>query len=137
MTDEEYVRSKWIRAEPCPSNRPEKDPTWCISLGGRYFTRATPPEPSAATEAEAWQAARAFTEEREEEIRLIQREINCCGDETNHFQISTWMLFGSAMGEGQMVAWAVVRAQRRARTLRRLEAVRDNLMKGMELRADS
>lgn len=73
--NEKFVREHWERAEACPSL---VKPQCCISLGGRGFTRKTVPDTIsgyAPNEKAAWAAARAFTEERLEQIRQVNREI--------------------------------------------------------------
>jgi len=79
-SDEEFVRRHWERAESCPRGYSDQDPTWCISLGGRLFTRANVPDPNASTEGAAWTATRAFTEECLEQIRQVEEEIAAVRD---------------------------------------------------------
>jgi hypothetical protein len=66
MIDEEYVRSKW--AEITVKTYGNSRPFWICS---QFEYLANGPF---ETEAEMWQAARAFTEAREEEIRLLEEE---------------------------------------------------------------
>jgi hypothetical protein len=77
--NEKFVCDHWERAQVCP--HPHDQRCW-ISLGGRTFTRVTVPESIsdyAENEAAAWSAAKAFTEARLEEIRLVEEEIEFLG----------------------------------------------------------
>jgi hypothetical protein len=75
MDDKKYVRARWERAEECPRSS-SQGKTWCISLGGKRFTRANVPEDDAPTAAAAWHEARVFTFQREEEVRRVEEEID-------------------------------------------------------------
>ena len=95
---EQYVRSKWERAEFCPqfANAYRSDiESCCISLGGRMFTRANVPDPNVKTEAEAWQAAYDYTLAREEKIQRkeVPRSAGCCDtEELNDQGLANWRL---------------------------------------------
>lgn len=74
MTNEEYVRANWKRAEICSSG-PSR-PRFCVSLGGHGFTRANVPANWASSKSAAWSAAAEFTRDRLEQIAEIEEEIS-------------------------------------------------------------
>ena len=70
MTDEEYVRARWEVHTAFPNGN------------GKYYLALAPDkcldgefDGQFDTEAEAWSAARAFTENREREIAEVEEEI--------------------------------------------------------------
>lgn len=75
MSDEEFVRQHWVRAEDCPHDVNGSPKGVSISLGGQGFTRACVPDPYARSFSEAWTAAAEFTRDRLEQIRQIEEEI--------------------------------------------------------------
>lgn len=76
MEHEAAVRTFWERAELCERGGAARMPSFCISLGGHMFTRVTVPSVNVPTEAEAWAAAWASTEQRREEIRQLDEDLS-------------------------------------------------------------
>lgn len=74
MSDEEVVRAAWVDAGSAP---PWGDcERWQVYFGHDYV--------HGTTEAQAWSAARKYTEERQEEIRLVEEEIEMLENEDRH-----------------------------------------------------
>ena len=68
--DEEYLRDRWERIA-LEWGTLERKRYVCVSAGGMFI-----PLQGFKTEAEAWSAARAFTEQREREIAEVREEIS-------------------------------------------------------------
>ena len=69
MTDEKYLRDRWERIALEWGTLERKRYVW-VFAGGMFI-----PLRGFKTEAEAWSAARAFTEQREREIAEVEEEI--------------------------------------------------------------
>lgn len=111
MTDEEYVLANWERAELC-ENRARA--AFCISLGGREFTRASIPERVVDSAKLAWSAAAEFTRERLKQISEVEEEIGWMEADVDHC---------TERGSSELVPY---------RTLMRLEGIRNDLLRGMK-----
>jgi hypothetical protein len=127
MTDQEYVRANWIRAElcPCPYNN-----RFNTSLGGRGFTLSNPSEED--TPEEAWSAAAEFTRERLEQIRQLEAEI----DAADVMRKSSTAAVKGAVLRGEHDLPFLLEDVRSTcawqRILARLEAALDDLNRGMK-----
>ena len=120
MTDEEYVRSVWsdVWSFLCAAG------TWYVCDANEELEVWEP------TEAEAWSAAAAFTRERQEEIRQLEREIEFFREWTD--DAAKYFITVAAVGwDGDDMANIVRDKATKSRTLPRLQRELDNLQAGM------
>jgi hypothetical protein len=126
--DEKYVREALERAEACPrESKTSEGEEWAISLGGFYYTKHS--TDWCESETAAWSAARAFTEERLEEIRQIERDIQFMTGEVSIDDILTMAKFNPAKPQ-VAVDWTREYCTVQ-RILARLIAIREELRRGM------
>lgn len=124
MTDSKrFVEQHWERAEACPrSVHGEWDKVWCISLGGKRFTRANVPDPEAPSEEAAWDAAAEFTCERLEEIRRVEEDAVLIEEQILRAKIDDLGL--EAMRQRNNEKWL--------RILGRIQEIVDDLKRGLK-----
>jgi hypothetical protein len=112
MTDEEYVRANWVRANYFPMSK-------CVAICDGSQTTG-PMTCFDGPDTQAWAAAAAFTRDRLEKIRQLERQIELVQDEAD---ANGWLWNAERMRDH--ATWMMLR--------HRLESALADLKRGMAI----